>query len=164
LAAQEYADRTGLATAPIRARFEAEIGYITAKVGVDGAMFDADDRILLVRRVDDGCWGLIAGFVEPSEAPEQTIVREFQEEVGLIARVDQLVGVWSRQAAIEEQPHGIVSIVYLCQPIGGELRAQPHEVREIAWRAIDDVEDWHFHHEMLARAALEARWRHAAGG
>ena len=57
-----------------------------------------------------------------------------------------------------------MSVLYLCEAIGGELRAQPHEVREIAWRAIDDVDDWHHHHETLARAALEAHWRRAAGG
>ena len=34
-------------------------------------------------------------------------------------------------------------------------------MREIAWRAIDDVDDWHHHHETLARAALEAHWRRA---
>jgi ADP-ribose pyrophosphatase YjhB (NUDIX family) len=147
----------------IRARFDAEIGYITAKVGVDAALFDEHDRVLLVKRVDDESWGLVAGFVEPSESPEQTAVREVQEEVGLVVEVDQLVGVWSRQADYDGHPHGIVSVVYLCHAVGGTLRAQPHEVLEIAWRSIDDVDRWHHHHEMLARAALEAHWRRAAG-
>ena len=91
-------------------------------------------------------------------------MREIAEEVGLLARVEVLVGVWSRRADIDEHPHGIVSIVYLCEAIGGTLHAQPHEVLEIAWRVIDDVENWHFHHEMLARAALEKHWRRAVGG
>lgn len=147
----------------MRARFDAELGYVTAKVGVDAALFDDDDRVLLVRRVDDGRWGLIAGFVEPSESPEQTVVRELEEEVGLVAQVDELVGVWSRQADFDGRPHGIVSIVYLCHATGGALRAQPHEVLEIAWRSIDDVDHWHHHHQTLARAALEAHWRRRAG-
>src|SRR5947207_11555923 len=45
-----------------------------------------------------------------------------------------------------------------------EVRPQPHEVREIAWRAIDDVGagDWHHHHELLARAALERSEEHTS--
>ena len=163
LASQEYSDRTGIPSATVRERFDRELGYLTAKVGVDGALFDDNDRVLLVKRVDDGKWGLIAGFIEPSETPEQTIVREIEEEVGLVAEVDQLVGVWSRQADLDGHPHGVVSIVYLCHAVGGALRAQPHEVTEVAWRSIDDVEAWHHHHETLARAALEAHWRRSTG-
>ena len=39
------------------------------------------------------------------------------------------------------------------------------EIRELAWRAVDDVRgvDWHHHHELLARAALDACWRSRAG-
>lgn len=163
LASREYADRIGLPADVVRARFDAEIGYITAKVGVDAAIFDDTDRVLLVRRVDDGCWGLIAGFVEPSESPEETIVREIAEEAGLVAQVDQLVGVWSRPGDFNGHPHGVVSVVYLCHAIGGTLRGQPHEVVELAWRTIDEVDNWHHHHETLARAALEAHWRRRAG-
>ena len=98
IAAQGYADVTGLESDVVRARFLAEIGYATAKVGADGAVFDDDDRVLLVRRADDGKWGLVAGWVDPNEAPEETIVREFAEELGVVGRVEQLVGTCFRPA------------------------------------------------------------------
>ena len=163
LAAQEYAERTSLGSEEIRARFERHIGYVSANVGADAAIFDDDDRILLVRRVDDGRWGLIAGWVDPNEAPEATVVREIEEEVGLRAAVDELAGVFFRPATFDGLPHGTVSIVYLCSIVGGTLRTQPHEVHEAAYRAIDDVDDWHHHHETLARAALDSHWRRRAG-
>ena len=148
----------------MRSRFAGDLGYVTAKVGADAALFDEHDRILLVRRVDDDCWGLVAGWVDANETPEQAVVREIAEEVGLDARVTELVGVFAREAGAHGNPHSVVSVVYLCEVMGGELRAQPHEVREIEWRSIDDVGPWHHHHEALARAALETHWRRSAGG
>jgi ADP-ribose pyrophosphatase YjhB (NUDIX family) len=165
LAAREYADRTGLDSDEIRRRFDAELGYISARVGADAAVFDADDRILLVRRTDDNKWGLIAGWVDPNESPETTAIRELGEEVGITARVDQLVGVFYRPADAREHPHGTVSILYLCAMTGGTLRPQPHEVHEVAWRDVDAVakDEWHHHHETLARAARDAHWRRRTG-
>jgi ADP-ribose pyrophosphatase YjhB (NUDIX family) len=150
----------------VRERFARDVGYVTAKVGADAAVFDEHDRILLVRRVDDGKWGLIAGWVDANEVPEQTVVRELAEEVGAEARVDRLVGVFGRPAGADGNPHSVVSVVYLCNIVGGALRPQPHEVAEIAWRHPDDVEPgaWHHHHETLARAAREAHWRRVVDG
>jgi ADP-ribose pyrophosphatase YjhB (NUDIX family) len=164
-AQRQYAAHTTVDDSVIRARFDAEIGYVTAKVGVDAAVFDDQDRILLARRVDDDKWGLIAGWVDPNESPEQTAVRELAEEVGVQARVDRLVGVFFREARAGLHPHGTVSIVYLCSITGGRPKPQPHEIRELAWRVVDDVhvDEWHHHHELLARAALEAHWRACAG-
>ena len=145
----------------MRARFARDVGYVTAKVGVDAALFDEHDRVLLVRRVDDDKWGLVAGWVDSNEVPEEAILREIAEEVGLTAEVDELVGVISRRADAQGNPHSVVSILYLCHAVSGTLRPQLHEVREIAWRSIDDVgpDDWHHHHDDLARAALEAHRR-----
>jgi len=166
IATAEYAERTGLDEAEVRERFARDVGYVTAKVGADAAVFDDHDRILLVRRVDDGRWGLIAGWVDANESPEETVVREIAEETGLVARVARLVGVFARPPGVDSNPHSVVSVVYLCDAIGGEVRAQPHEVREIAWRNVDDVEPdrWHHHHGTLARAALEAHWRRTIDG
>ena len=131
----------------------------------DAAVFDEHDRILLVHRADDGKWGLVSGWVDPNESPEQTVVRELAEEAGVEARVGGLVGVFYREARAGEHPHGTVSIVYLCDVTGGRPTPQLHEVTEVAWRAIDDVgaHEWHHHHERLARAALDAHWRARAG-
>jgi ADP-ribose pyrophosphatase YjhB (NUDIX family) len=165
LASREYADRTGLDEAVVRERFVAEIGYQTAHVGSDAAVFDARDRVLLVKRTDDVKWGLIAGWVDPNEHPEQTAVRELAEEVGLVARVEQLVGVFFRPADASEHPHGTVSVLYLCSRVSGSLRVQPHEVVDVAYRDVDRVarDEWHHHHEELARAARDAHWRRRAG-
>jgi 8-oxo-dGTP pyrophosphatase MutT (NUDIX family) len=164
-AEREYAVQTGLPADVVRDRLAADLGYVTAKVGADAAVFDDDDRLLLVRRTDDGKWGLIAGWIDATESPAQTVVRELAEEVGVEARVDRLVGVFFREATASGAPHGTVSVVYLCSIIGGTLRPQPHEVLELAWRAVGDVasDEWHHHHELLARAALEARWQMRAG-
>ncbi len=164
-AEREYANRTTLAEAAVHERFAAEIGYVTAKVGADAAVFDEHDRILLVHRADDAKWGLVAGWVDPSESPADTVVRELAEEAGVKARVERLVGVFFRAGRAGEHPHGTVAIVYLCSITGGRLRPQLHEVTEVAWRAIDDVPaaDWHHNHQALARAALDARWRMRAG-
>jgi ADP-ribose pyrophosphatase YjhB (NUDIX family) len=165
LAAEQYADRTDVDAPAVRARFDAEVGYQTARVGADAAVFDHEDRLLLVRRVDDGKWGLIAGWVDPNESPAQTIVRELAEEAGVQGRVERLVGVFYREARAGEHPHGIVSIVYLCSLTSGQLQPQLHEVSELAWRHIDDLraDEWHLHHETLARAALDANWRLRGG-
>jgi ADP-ribose pyrophosphatase YjhB (NUDIX family) len=165
IATREYADRTGVGRSEVKERFARDVGYVTAKVGVDAALFDEHDRVLLVRRADDDKWGLIAGWVDGHEVPEEAILREIAEEVGLTALVDGLVGVFSRPANLHGNPHSVVSIVYLCHAVSGTLRPQLHEVREIAWRSIDDVgvDDWHHHHERLARAALEAHWQRQAG-
>jgi ADP-ribose pyrophosphatase YjhB (NUDIX family) len=165
LAAHEYAELNGLDTEEVRARFAREIGYATARVGADAAVFDQDDQCLLVRRADDDKWGLVAGWVDPNESPAQTAVRELAEEAGITARVDRLVGVFFRSASEGYHPHGAVSVLYLCTRTGGALRPQPHEVTELAFRNIDDVsrDEWHHHHEMLARSALEARRRARLG-
>jgi ADP-ribose pyrophosphatase YjhB (NUDIX family) len=165
IASEEYGAQSALDIPTIRARFDAEIGYVTAKVGADAAVFDDHDRILLVHRADDAKWGLVSGWVDPNESPEQTVVRELAEEAGVQARVGGLVGVFFREARAGEHPHGTVSVVYLCEVTGGTPTPQLHEVTEVAWRAIDDVaaHEWHHHHERLARAALETHWRKRAG-
>ncbi|HET6297743.1 MAG TPA: NUDIX domain-containing protein, partial [Kribbella sp.] len=37
--------------------------------GITGVVLDGEERILLVRRADDGRWSLPAGILEPGEEP-----------------------------------------------------------------------------------------------
>jgi NADH pyrophosphatase NudC (nudix superfamily) len=63
---------------------------------VVAAIVEHEGQIVLVRQPG---WppkfhGLVTGFLEKGETPEQAVVREVQEELGLAARVESLVGVY----------------------------------------------------------------------
>ncbi len=165
IAAREYAPVARLPEGAVLDRFRAELGYNTTKVGAEAAVFAPDERLLLVRRADDNCWGLISGWVDSGETPAETVLREFAEETGLDATIDELVGIFARPASVEYGPHATIAVLYLCSITDGEIAWPEHEILEVAWSGIDTVERWHKNHEHYARAAL-ARWRerHAESG
>lgn len=49
-----------------------------------------DGKLLLERRIDSDVWGLVGGGVKNYESPEQAMVREIKEELGLRLPVDVL--------------------------------------------------------------------------
>lgn len=55
------------------------------------ALIDTDGRILLAQRPEGkslaGLWEFPGGKVEPGETPEETLVRELNEELGIVTRV-----------------------------------------------------------------------------
>lgn len=163
IAAMHYGQALDLPAPEVRARLQGELGSITPKVGADAAIFDEQGRILLVERADDGCWGLPAGWVDPNEAPANTVRREAREELGLTVEPGQLVDVMFRPASAEYGPHAVVSIVYLCEIRDGEITLS-HEVLSSRYWAIEDVPVWHKDHMKFARAA-HAVWtsRRSAG-
>src|SRR6185295_20197815 len=62
-----------------------------------------DGAVLLERRPDDakvtpGVWDIPGGHVEPGETPEQTLVRELREELGIEAEVFRLGIVQDEQS------------------------------------------------------------------
>ena len=152
LAATHYGQALDLPAAEVRARLQGELGSITPKVGADAAIFDAEGRLLLVERADDRCWGLPAGWVDPNEAPPNTVRREAREELGLEVEPVQLVDVMFRPASVAYGPHAVVSVVYLCEVRGGEITLS-HEVLAARYWAIDEVPVWHKDHQKFARAA-----------
>lgn len=75
---------------------------------VVAAIVEHDDRIVLVRSIGrpSGWYGLVAGFLEPTEHPDDAVLREIDEEVGLtpvrcdflgsyaFARLNQIIFVY----------------------------------------------------------------------
>jgi ADP-ribose pyrophosphatase YjhB (NUDIX family) len=156
LTTQSYAEFFTVPEDAIRKRFLNELGYITPKVGTDAAIFNEDGQILLMQRADGSGWCLPCGFVEPNESPAEGIVREVREETGLEIRVSQLVGVFTRKPSAQMGPHTTVSIVHLCEIVGGRLELSA-EGQALEYWSIDEMKDWHATHEILARAAYKMR-------
>lgn len=102
-------------------------------VSVTGVVVRPDDgRVLVIQRADDGRWVPPGGVLELSETPEQCVAREVHEETGMEVRPLRLVGVYKNMKL------GVVSLAFLCEPIGGELRIS-EEAREAAWMTSADA-------------------------
>jgi ADP-ribose pyrophosphatase YjhB (NUDIX family) len=156
LAVEGYGDALALPPAEVRVRLAQDLGYVTAKVGAEAAIFDDQDRILLIQRSDDHCWGLVSGYVDAGESPAETIVREVREEVGLEAKVEALVGAFGRRASAVNGPHGTVGVLYLCTVAPGEPVIS-HEVLDARYWDIEAVDPWHKNHKDYALAARAFR-------
>jgi 8-oxo-dGTP pyrophosphatase MutT (NUDIX family) len=93
-------------------------------------------RILLILREDFDIWSLPGGHVDPGESIGAAAVREVWEETGVEARLDRLVGVYSRPHWIDG---GFHVHLFAARTIGGELRGQPGEVTEARWFDVGDL-------------------------
>lgn len=75
--------------------FKGEVGYATPKVDVRAAVFD-QDRVLLVREREDGCWTLPGGWADIGCSPSLNVIREVREESGYESEVLKLAAVYDR--------------------------------------------------------------------
>ena len=95
-------------------------------VGV-GAVLIHEGRVLLIRRGKEplrGRWVVPGGTVELGETLEQALVREIQEETGLLVRPRQVVAVFDRiQRVADRVDYHYVIVDYLCDYVAGEARA-----------------------------------------
>jgi ADP-ribose pyrophosphatase YjhB (NUDIX family) len=117
-------------------------GYIWYRnpVPAAGVVLVERGRVLLVKRRWDpraGAWCLPAGFMEAGETPEQSAIRELEEETGVIAQLTGLFGVY---AGFDDPRVRAVLILYTGVATGGELRAGDDAI-ELAWYPLDALPD-----------------------
>jgi mutator protein MutT len=109
-------------------------------IGVGGAVV-RDGRLLLVRRASRhgrGNWQLPGGFIEPDETIEQAVVREVEEEAGVVTEVEAVLGLRSRYDP--DSGNGIY-VVMLLKPISGEPMADGREVDHAGYFTLDEIRD-----------------------
>lgn len=137
-----------------------EFGYATPKVDVRGAVFDEENRILLVREASNGLWTLPGGWADLNQSPSGNVIKEMREESGLVVEVVKLVSCWDKDLHDHpRQPEHVYKLLFLCRRTGGEPTTN-HETSDVAY----------FHHHELpdlcphrsGRAYLEQAWAHHA--
>ena len=115
----------------------ASVGEIKMKVITVAAAIILNDQqqLLVVRKQNTSCFMQVGGKLEPNESPEQTMLREIQEEIGCQASIEQFVGRFETATA-NEPDHLLVSYVYrVTLDHAPKIDA---EIAEMKWVGLDD--------------------------
>ena len=140
IAAEVMATYTDVEPSFVRNLFEQEDGYATPKVDVRAAVFQ-QDKILLVKEREDGCWTLPGGWVDVGESPSEAIVREVYEESGYLTKATKLLALYDRNHPRHNHPpmrHHVYKLFFRCELIGG-APAENLETSEVEFFAQQQI-------------------------
>ena len=111
-------------------------GYVTPKLAVGAVVGDARGELLLIQRADSGVWLYPTGWADVGYSPAEVVVKEVAEETGIDVEPVRLLAVLDGlRLGFTRIP--LVSLVFQCRVVGGELTAHPLEVSEVGWFAED---------------------------
>ncbi len=114
--------------------------YFHNPIPAAGAIIVRDNEVLLVKRAREprlGWWCIPAGFMEWSEHPGATAIREVREETGLEIRLDSLFEVYSGN---DDPRTNAVLVLYLATVIEGTLEAGD-DADEVRYFPFDEIPD-----------------------
>jgi 8-oxo-dGTP diphosphatase len=113
------------------------------------ALVDADGRVLITQRPEGkamaGLWEFPGGKVEPGETPEQALVRELQEEIGVETKVACLAPLTFASHSYDD--FHLLMPLYVCRrywgiPVAREVQAlkwvRPGKLRDYPMPAADE--------------------------
>ncbi|MEH6376390.1 NUDIX domain-containing protein [Streptomyces sp. KLMMK] len=103
--------------------------------GVSAVVLDAEGRVLLGRRSDNGQWAIIGGIPDPGEQPAAAIVREVYEETAVHCVAERVLVVEALDPVT--YPNGDVcqfmDTCFLCRAVDGEACVNDDESLEVGW-------------------------------
>ncbi len=134
--------------------------YPRPALAVDAVLFGQtqgkEPHVLLIRRKNppfQNKWAFPGGFMEIDETAEEAVLRELQEETGLVVDKLEQLATFSR---VDRDPRGrIVSVVFT-----GKVQLEDHQplgaddASEARWFPISDPPPLAFDHEEVLRTAL----------
>lgn len=121
IAAEMMAAGSGADFHQILDLFHEQNGYATPKVDVRGVVF-SENKILLVKEIEDGGWTLPGGWADVCESPREAVCREIFEESGFETRPIRLLAIYdrSKHPHVPPFPFHIYKIFIQCEITGGE--------------------------------------------
>jgi ADP-ribose pyrophosphatase YjhB (NUDIX family) len=123
-------------------------------VAVTVFVLDDHDRVLLIRRTDNGLWAVPGGAQDFGEYIAETAVRETKEESGIDVEVTGIVGIYTDPKHVMAYSDGEVrqqfSICFRARYLGGEPTSSS-ESSEVRWVAKDELDALPIHPSMRLR-------------
>ncbi|GAB1810417.1 (deoxy)nucleoside triphosphate pyrophosphohydrolase [Priestia megaterium] len=109
---------------------------------VTAAIIKDKNRLLIAKRYSKdplgGKWEFPGGKVEPSETPEECLVREIREEL----RVEVKIGSFYDDSVYSSQDHDIHLLFYWAEVINGEVTPVVHD--DLKWTTIKELANFDF--------------------
>ena len=103
------------------------------------ALIDSDNRILIAQRPEGkqlaGLWEFPGGKLDPNELPEQALIRELREELGIEVKDSCLAPLTFASYAYEE--FHLLMPLYVCRRWEGVVR--PLEGQALKWVQARDL-------------------------
>jgi 8-oxo-dGTP diphosphatase len=97
------------------------------------ALIDADGRVLIAERPAGksmaGLWEFPGGKVDPGERPEDALIRELKEELGIVVKEACLAPLTFASHTYED--FHLLMPLYVCRRWEGTVA--PHEGQRLAW-------------------------------
>ncbi len=124
--------------ADLQRLFLDDLHYKTPYCVVDSALFDESDRLLLIRRADNGKWAFPGGACDVGEPPAIGAVREVWEETGYVAAVTALIGIFDNRLNGGNSFHHLYCLLFAGRAIGGQ-RLITRETLDCAWFAQAEI-------------------------
>jgi 8-oxo-dGTP diphosphatase len=106
------------------------------------ALIDADNRVLIAQRPEGkqlaGLWEFPGGKLEPGERPEAALIRELQEELGIVTQETCLAPLTFASHAYAD--FHLLMPLYICRRWEGT--AAPREGQQLAWVRATKLRDY----------------------
>lgn len=106
-----------------------------------------DNKVLLLRRFntgyEDGKYSMVAGHVDNGETFTQCIIREAQEEAGIILKPEdvEVVHVMQRNSQTTKN-NDRVDVFFIARQWQGEVQnKEPHKCDDLSWFDLDHLPD-----------------------
>ena len=111
---------------------------------VVAAILINNDKVLIAQRANNdplaGYWEFPGGKIEEGESPEDSLIREMQEEFCIDIEVGEFFG-----SSLFPYDQGTIRLLtYMCRSTSGEIRSTVHY--DYAWVAINEVDQYTFAH------------------
>lgn len=106
------------------------------------ALVDADNRVLITQRPEGkqlaGLWEFPGGKIDPGERPEDALIRELSEELGIAVKAPCLAPLTFASHAYEE--FHLLMPLYVCRKWEGFVT--PAEGQAVKWSRARDLRNY----------------------